>query len=877
MSPARKERSYTPMMEQYLRLKAQQPDAILLFRMGDFYETFFDDAKTCSQVLGITLTARDKKNGEPIPLAGIPFHAVDHYLGRLLDAGLTVAICEQTEDPTKAKGLVRREIVEVLSPGTVSHPALMKGAEGNYLLAVFDPPEGEWGWALLEGSTGEFRCGQGGRDEVVGIPRRFPVAELVLVEDRVEDGRARIAQEAFGEIAATGVSALLFEEHHARSTLEEHFGVQGLAGLDLDDLPRAVRAAGAALRYLADRQRRRPDQVAELLVERSGDHLHLDRETVAHLELFENLRRSGSEATLLGQMDATVTPMGRRRLAAWMRAPSTVVDEIDARLDVVSHFVDDPLRMEALRDALKGMGDLERILGRIATGRALPHELASLREALLRVPQVETIAGKEGPQRLRSIVQALAPAAELARPLQEELVDEPPTHLRRGGVLREGVHPELDEVLDLARGGRNWLARYQESERERTGIASLKVAYNKVFGYYIEVRNTQLDKVPPDYREKQTLTSGKRFVTDELKEKERQILSAEERRIALEAELYAQLVERMQAGLDRLRALAAALGRLDAFLSMGWIAHAREYVRPVIDESGVLDIEEGRHPVVEGLLPGSFVPNDLLLDPSDRQILLLTGPNMGGKSTYLRQAALLVILAQMGSFVPAGRARVGLVDRLFTRVGASDDLARGQSTFLVEMSETAKILRSASDRSLVILDEVGRGTSTDDGLALAWAITEYLHDGPRRPKTIFATHFHALTTLAERLPRAHNVQMEVKEWEGRILFLHRVLPGASDQSYGVHVAELAGVPRAVLERATRILRERERELPEVVGPPAEEQPAAAQLSLFSDREEEVLERLRTLEIATLRPVDALLLLQELQERLEGDRGPSKMG
>ncbi len=863
------------MMEQYLGLKAQQPDALLLFRMGDFYETFFDDAKICAQVLGITLTARDKRNGDPIPLAGIPFHAVDHYLGKLLDAGYTVAICEQTEDPAKAKGLVRREIVEVLSPGTVSHPSLMRDAEGNYLLAILDSSPGDWGYALLEGSTGEFRCGEASREEVTGIPRRYRVAELVLPESRVEDGRALLEEEAFAGIVATGVSALLFEEHHAHQVLRDHFGVHDLSGLDLDGLPRAACCAGAALRYLADRQRRRPDQVASLLVERQDDHLHLDRETVAHLELFESLRRSGSKATLLGQMDATGTPMGRRRLAAWMRAPSKVVREIEERLDVVSFLLEDAVRLEGLRDGLRGMGDLERILGRIATGRALPHELASLREALVRVPGLVRPLEDGGPTLVGALVESLAPADELARPLVEELVDQPPTHLRKGGVMRHGVHPELDEVVDLARGGKSWLAGYQASERARTGIPSLKVSYNKVFGYYIEVRRTHLDKVPKDYQEKQTLTSGKRYVTAVLKEKERQILSAEERRISLEAELYGRLIERIQEELPRLRRLAAALGDLDAFLSLAAIARAREYVRPEIDESGILDIREGRHPVVENLIASSFISNDLLLDPRDRQLLLLTGPNMGGKSTYLRQAALLVIMAQMGSFVPARRARIGLVDRLFTRVGASDDLARGQSTFLVEMSETAKILRGATDRSLVILDEVGRGTSTDDGLALAWAITEYLHDGPQRPKTLFATHFHALTSLVEKLPRAHNVQMEVKEWEGRILFLHRVLPGASDHSYGVHVAELAGVPRVVLDRAAQILREREMDPPEPVTPPGPTTAPPPQLPLFAAAREKVVERLREVDVSRLRPVDALLLVQELQEALGED--PPEIG
>ncbi len=868
MGTRRKSAKHTPMMEQYLGLKAEHPDAILLFRMGDFYETFFEDAQHCSKILGITLTAREKKGGKPIPLAGIPFHALDQYLVKLLDTGATVAICEQTEDPALAKGLVRREVVEILSPGTVTNPALLKSDEGVYLLALL-PGDGEWGYALLDGSTGEFLCGQASQEEVLGLVRRYPVAEIVLPQEQVEDGRALCGGGALLGISSTGVSPLLFEIRYATSTLEDHFKLSGITGLGLDGSELAARAAGCALRYLADRQRSRPQQVAELLVQRSGDRLYLDRETVAHLELFQSLQAGARDGTLFAQMDATRTPMGRRCLAGWMRAPLRSKAGIERRLDAVQALRTESAVLRSVRDALKGMGDVERILGRIATRRAMPKELANLRAALTRVALITELEFPPSDPLLSAIAEQLSGVADLNTPLLRELVEEPPAHLRKGGILRAGVHREFDELNDLARGGKQWLAAYQEKERTRTGISTLKVAFNRVFGYYIEVTRSHLQKVPPDYQEKQTLAAAKRYVTDELKERERQILNAEDRRIELEKKLYLELLDSVADSLKALRALAQALGRLDTLGSLAALSIARDYVRPSIDESGVLQIEDGRHPVVEQLVAEPFVPNDLHLDSKERQILLLTGPNMGGKSTYLRQAALLVVMAQMGSFVPARRARIGLVDRLFTRVGASDNLARGQSTFLVEMAECAKILRGSTDQSLVILDEVGRGTSTDDGLALAWAITEYLHDGPVRPKSLFATHFHELTELSGRLPRLANIQMEVRDWQGKILFLHKVIAGAGDRSYGIHVAELAGVPPTVLRRARALLEERRRDASARAETPPTTSSPGLQLPLFDSSETEVLERLRKVQPETLRPVDALLLLAQLKERLEG--------
>lgn len=863
----------TPMMVQYLGQKAEHPDAILLFRMGDFYETFYDDARTVADVLSITLTSREKQGDAPIPLAGIPYHALDQYLVRLLDAGHTVAICEQTEDPAQAKGLVKREVVEVISPGTITNPALLRDAEGAWLLAVAPAEEGPWGWALLDSSTGEFRCGSSPPDEVHALPRRYPVAELLVPDSDVDrDQRSGVATE-LGLDEFSVRSALHFDPRVAMEELERHFALNDVSALGLSRDEPATGAAGAALGYLAERQRRRPTQVLELQVERDEGRLYLDRETVAHLELFTGLRGADRRTSLFHHVDRTRTPMGRRRLAAWLRSPLASLDGIEARLEAVQWGVDHPQALAEARDVLRGIGDLERINGRIATARALPHELGALRDGLGRIPGLleKLQAVPALLQELHSRWPALAPLeAELSR----VLVAEPPNHLRQGGIFADGADEELDRLRSLNRGGKSWIAAYQEAERERTGIAVLKVGFNRVFGYHVEVSNKHLSRVPPEYVEKQRLANGKRFVTPELKEREQEILQAEEAMIACEARLFAGLVESLAGDNAALAGALDALAVVDVATGLACLARERTWVRPLVDASLTLEIHEGRHPVVEQIADEPFVPNDLSLDAASRQLILLTGPNMGGKSTYLRQAALIVLLAQAGSFVPASRARIGLVDRLFTRVGASDDLARGKSTFLVEMAETAKILRGMTPRSLLIFDEVGRGTSTRDGLALARAITEYLHDGKVNPRTLFATHFHELTEVVEALERGANARLEVREWEGRILFLHQVVDGSSDRSYGVHVAELAGVPPEVLRRARQLMDEIPAPVqgtPEgVLGPPSRPGP---QLGLFAAGavEQPLRDRLRDLAVDQLRPVDALVLLSELVDLAKGPK------
>jgi DNA mismatch repair protein MutS len=600
--------------------------------------------------------------------------------------------------------------------------------------------------------------------------------------------------------------------------------------------------------------------VRELSVEHTEHHLLLDRETVAHLELFEGLQAGERETSLFAHLDRTVTPMGRRRLAGWLRAPLRDLEAIEARLDGVEWLVDHAVERDGLQQQCRGVGDLERVASRLATGRVLPHQLASLRGGLQRLPRLAEALGDCPVPVLRAVTEIAPEVEELTALLSRALVDEPPTHLRQGGAIRDGFDEALDELRELDRGGKAWIARYQEAERERTGISGLKVGFNRVFGYHLEVTNKHLDKVPEQYEEKQRLAGGKRYVTDELKAQERRILTAQEDRIRTEQRLYDDVVARAQTHLESLHRVLGAWSRLDALLALASVAVSDDYVRPTLDEGDELHVEAGRHPVVESLSAEPFTPNDLHLD-GQRRLLVLTGPNMGGKSTYLRQAALLCILAQMGSFVPARRAKLGLIDRVFTRVGASDNLARGQSTFLVEMTETAKILRASTDHSLVILDEVGRGTATTDGSALAGAILEYLHEGPRRPKTLFATHFHELTALGERLARAANIQMEVRDVDGRILFLHRVIEGAGDESYGVHVAELAGLPRAVIQRARQRLRSKQE-------PEPADSPQGSLFDLGSPPPEPdpLLRELAAVDPERLRPLDALVLLSEMVEK-----------
>jgi len=877
----------TPMLAQYLEIKSQHPESLLLFRMGDFYETFFDDAQTLADVAGVTLTSRDAKSDHPVPLAGVPYHAIETYLNRLLAAGLTVAICEQVEDPALAKGLVKREVVEVISPGTATSPELVTTAGGVYCLAWLPTPQGEDGWALLDASSGEFRCGQESTS-LASLCQRHPVREVVVREDT----DTRLLQEwrtALPDVVINTINAAWFHPSFARQTLLDHFQLASLSafGLESENRQPATTAAGAVLRYLGSLNLKRPAQITSLRYAARGDRLLLDEETLRNLEIFRTFRGERGPGTLIHHVDGTLTPMGRRLLERHLAEAMTDLGELARwHAGVASALEDRPWR-EALRTILRRIGDLERLASRAATGRIGPAALRQLGETLQAVGEYRNLSpdGGHDDHPVTCWAADMADFTELTNLLLATLSPEAPATVRKPGYIQGGVHAELDECRAVTADSKGFLAGLQSREREVTGISTLKVGFNRVFGYYFEVTNKHLDKVPDHYEQKQTLVNSARFHTGELKETESTILAADERAEELEQEIYQGLLGDIVQRLDELHTAAGLLAAGDLMLGFAEIAERHRYCRPVCDDSLELAIRGGRHPVVEQLLDHDFIPNDVLCDGKGHQILLLTGPNMGGKSTYLRQVALITLLAQAGSFVPAESARLGITDRIFTRVGASDNLARGESTFYMEMSETAHILHQMSRRSLVILDEIGRGTSTYDGLSLAWAITEFLNNpaGPR-PRSVFATHYHELTELEQDLPGLVNLRLEVKEWEGKIIFLHAVGPGRSDKSYGIHVARLAGLPDSVLHRAEEILGALtvadERDLP--AGRPdsggaslAAERGIGAgvtggtptQLSLFSESERDALAALRDLDLERISPMDAFMWLARIKGQL----------
>jgi len=867
----------TPMLAQYLELKARNPDALLLFRMGDFYETFFDDAQTLADVTGVTLTSRDSKSDNPVPLAGVPYHTLDSYLHRLLEAGLTLAICEQVEDPAQAKGLVRRDIVEIISPGTATAPELVDAAGGVYCLAWAPRAQGEDGWALLDASTGEFRCGHE-RTSLESLCERHPVREVIVREDTDPEHLKRW-QAALPRVVINRVGASWFHPEFARRTLLDHFATANLAAFGLEDDVRepARTAAGALLRYLASLSLRKPPQVTTLRFAARGDRLLLDEATLRNLEVFRTFRGERGPGTLVHHVDGTMTPMGRRLLELRLAEPLTDLDELAGWHAGVAAALDDNTWRDALRGVLRRIGDLDRLAARAATGRIGPAGLRQLGGILGAVGQLAAIAqggGHDG----HPVARWLGSAEDFT-PLSTRLLasirEDAPATARTGGAIAPGVSAELDRYRAVLTDSKGFLAGLQAREREATGISSLKVGYNKVFGYYFEVTNKHLAKVPARFEQKQTLVNAARFHTDELKEAERTILEAEEQADALELRLLEELVEAVAARLSAIHAAARLVAQADLMLGFAEIAERHRYCRPVCDGSLDYVVRGGRHPVVEQLLEGDFIANDTELDGDTRQVLLLTGPNMGGKSTYLRQVALIALMAQAGGFVPADQARLGVTDRIFTRVGASDNLARGESTFSMEMSETAHILHQMSRRSLVILDEIGRGTSTYDGLSLAWAITEFLGDpsGPR-PRSVFATHYHELTELESDQAGLVNLKLEVREWEGRIIFMHAVSPGRSDKSYGIHVARLAGLPEPVLRRAEQILASLtaadRRELPALRAHPQPE-PARlappAQLSLFREAERDALQALRELNLESISPMDAFMWLVRIRRQL----------
>ncbi len=875
----------TPMFRQWLEAKRQHPDALLFFRMGDFYELFFDDARLAAPILEIALTRRGKGTETEAPMCGVPHHALDQYVARLVDRGHRVAICEQMEDPRKTKKMVRREVVRVISPGTVIDPKSLDPAAANWLAAVHETDDGRTGVALVDLSTGSLVLAEGsGEQGLEDVLARYEVREVLVAERGAGPLEARLPEIRGRRPVLTPLDDDLFHAGMARERVLDGLGVATLSGFGCPDDHPALPAVAAALTHLADTQRVRPAHLDRLRVEQPDSRVTLDQTTRRNLELVANLRDGSRRATLFEVLDRTRTPMGTRLLRSWILEPLRDAAAIRARQDVIDDMVQRGDLRARVREALSGVRDLERLVGRAALRLATPADLATLRGSLERLPELrEATAGLPSP-RSRELADAVDPLDELRDRLRAALADEPGA-VGEGRVIREGWDEALDEARRLARGGRSLIAEIEARERERTGIGSLKIRYNRVFGYSIEVSKSNLARVPGDYERRQTLASAERFVTPEIRDLEARILSAEERLAERERELFDALVRDVVAEASRLKSTGAAVAEIDVLAGLAELAALDGWSRPVVDERDRIEIEDGRHPVVESLLPsGTFVPNDCRLD-ENRRLLIVTGPNMGGKSTFLRQVALITILAQIGSFVPARAARIGLVDRVFCRVGASDNLAGGESTFMVEMTETANILHNATPQSLVILDEIGRGTATWDGMALAWSVVEHLHDDPRlSPKALFATHYHELTELAAALPRLANVHITVREYGQEVVFLHRVEPGPSDRSYGIHVARLAGLPDRVVERARTILEDLSRrgahavriesgasrtpQLP-LFGLPAEPPVATEDDPVVR----EVLARLEAADPDGLSPREAHRMLCELVDRLRG-RGSS---
>jgi DNA mismatch repair protein MutS len=859
----------TPLRRQYLDIKKRYPHAILFFRMGDFYETFDEDAETVARELEITLTTRPVSKGERVPLAGIPYHALDSYLGKLIAKGYKVAICEQTEPPQKGKKIVDRRVVRVVTPGTLVEDNLLQSGANNYLAAIA-PANGVAGLAYVDVSTGEFACMQlPGEDAAAELERLRPTELLIPKGTQAADGLTATLTPLPREAFAPG---------EAVRTLLAHFEAASLDALDLGGKELAATAAGVILSYLRDNQPAALGHIVRLARHQGGGHMAIDSNTRRNLELFHSLSPQGDGLTLLAVLDETKTPLGARLLRRWVGQPLLDITPISGRQDGVQLFFDSAVRRSKTAATLAKIPDIERSLGRVSTAAAgslnttTPRDLVAIRRALELVPALReaveydpaSTAGKQ--TAAEDLIAGLHPCAEALELLSQAIADDP----KDGEAIRPGFSEELDRLRSTARDARQYLAELEMRERERTGIKSLKVGYNKVFGYYIEVSKANAASVPDDYQRRQTLVGGERYTTPELKEYEDRVLNAHELREELESQLLRQVCSQVAAHGPRILETASAIALTDVYCGLAGAAARYDYVRPTVDDGDGIIIRDGRHPVVERIVPdGAFVPNDTRLSTSDEQIVLLTGPNMAGKSTYLRQIALIVLMAQIGSFVPAKEARIGVVDRIFSRVGALDDISAGRSTFMVEMLETANILHNATPRSLLIFDEIGRGTSTYDGMAIARAVVEFVHSQPAAAaKTLFATHYHELTDLANHLPRVRNYNVAVAEEGGGIVFLHRILPGGADRSYGVHVAQLAGLPKPVVLRAQEILEELEASRANPLRAPRTE--SAAQMSLFQ-QDDGLARELSSLDPDSMTPLQAMMKLYELVERARTER------
>ncbi len=797
----------TPMLRQYLRVKAECGDSLLLFHMGDFYEMFFDDAFEASQILGIALTSRDGESKEgKVPMCGVPVRAVNQYIARLIKAGKTVTICEQIEDPKLAKGIVKRAIVRTVTPGTVIEPELLEEGTNNYLGALCIS-EQKAGLALVDISTGQFLASElfppferTLADELT----RLNISELLIPDDIPKEIESFLSA-TFSNLTLTKTPKDKFDGELCTENILRYYGLSTLRGLGIDSNSELISAIGAVLQYVIQTQRDNTPFIDLPKIYKPSDFVILDSNTQRNLELTESLYDRSKQGTLLGVLDRTLTPMGSRKLRQWIHYPLQRIDEITQRLDAVEELYNNAELRMLLREQLKGFGDLERLLGRITAHTSNPRDIRALAHCLKILPRLKKSLENCSSELLKHIYNNIDELPQLVRYIENAIVENPPASIGDGGFIKDGYNAQLDYLRSLMRGGREWIASLQKKERERTGIQTLKIGYNKVFGYYIEVSKGQVSAVPPDYIRKQTLVNAERYVTPELKTREEEILTAQERSIALEEELFIEVRNHISQEAKRVQRNSESVALIDVLLSLAEVASSHNYVKPVVNSSDEIEIVGGRHPVIETLLgPGSFVPNDTYLNTNDRRLIIVTGPNMAGKSTYLRQVALITLMAQIGSFVPAEKAKIGVVDRIYTRVGASDNLARGESTFMVEMIETANILNTATSRSLLVLDEIGRGTSTYDGISIAWAVAEYIHDRIKA-RALFATHYHELTELTQSLHSAVNMNVGVREYKDRIVFLYRLFEGPADHSYGIHVAKLAGLPPVVIRRAHEIM------------------------------------------------------------------------
>lgn len=863
----------TPMLRQYLDIKSAYPDSILFFRLGDFYEMFFEDAERASRILSITLTSRGSHNGSKVPMCGVPYHSARTYIAKLIEEGLKVAICEQTEDPSKAKGIVKREVIRVVTPGSAMEDSGVEGSSSLYMAAL-SGADGRYGLAYVDLSTGEFRVTEVDEwREMVDELGRISPAELLIPES---DNLA--GSKDLGRFRVEALKDEKYRKGDAEQLLKEQLGVKSLDGFGCLDFPHGMAAAGAVVHYLKETQKVNPVHIKDLTTYHLGDYMFLDESSILNLELFETMRRRTHKGSLLQILDRTVTPMGSRLLKRWIGYPLVDINRIRQRLAAVADFREDRIFRENIREDLKGIYDLERLNGKVSLGRANARDLEALKLSILKLPGIKKRLAGTASELLYGIGQRIDTLQDVAEIIEKAICDDPPVSLKEGGFIREGYNPELDELISITRDGKIWIAELALTEKKRTGISNLKIGYNRVFGYYIEISKGSLHLAPSDYIRKQTLANGERYINEALKEYEEKVLGAEEKRVQLELEIFEQVREKIAVENQRIRETASLIGETDALSALAETAELFSYTCPEVNDEGVIDIIDGRHPVIEqSVKDEEFVPNDIHLDDKDQQFMIITGPNMAGKSTILRQAALTVLMAQMGSFVPASKAVIGMVDRIFTRIGASDDLTKGQSTFMVEMDETANILRHATTRSLVILDEIGRGTSTFDGLSIAWAVAESLHDkDDKGVRTLFATHYHELTDLLSTKRRAKNFNIAVKEWKDQIIFLRKLIPGGTSRSYGIQVARIAGIPEPVIKRAKEILENLESGEMDDIGMPRlarSSQPLSPkdgmQLNLFGGNDQRLIKWIRGFDVTSMTPLEALMELDKLKRYVDG--------